>query len=135
MNFIVPVFNCKCGKDRTGHFDLETKFLASRIKATGHFPKPGELSDEERETFSVAALKSGNLTMQRYNTGLGGYKTFNQTMLLNRMPRGCWIGTMAAASWRLLTQTSWRQCRKPERSKKISMLFLQAELSPASLSR
>jgi hypothetical protein len=30
-------------------------------------------------------LKSGNLTMQRYNTGLGGYKTFKQTMLLNRM--------------------------------------------------
>jgi hypothetical protein len=30
-------------------------------------------------------LKSGNLTMQRYNTGLGGDKTFNQTMLLNRM--------------------------------------------------
>jgi hypothetical protein len=30
-------------------------------------------------------LKSGNLTMQRHNTGLGGDKTFNQTMLLNRM--------------------------------------------------
>jgi hypothetical protein len=64
---------------------LETKFLASRIKATGRVPKPGELSDEEREAFSVVALKSGNLTMQRCNTGLGGYKTFNQTMLLNRM--------------------------------------------------
>jgi hypothetical protein len=65
------------GKDRTGHFDLETKFLASRIKATARVPKPGELSDEEREAFSVVAQKSGNLTMQRYNTGLGGDKTFN----------------------------------------------------------
>jgi hypothetical protein len=55
VNFIVPVFNCKSGKNRTGHFDLETKFLASRIKATGHIPKPGELSDQEPEAFSVAA--------------------------------------------------------------------------------
>ena len=65
VNFIVPVFNCNSGKDRTGHFDLETKFLASRIKATGRVPKPGELSDEEREAFSVVALK--NLETSRCN--------------------------------------------------------------------
>ena len=40
---------------------------------------------KEREAFGVVALKSGNLAMQRYNTGIGGYKTVNQAMLLNRM--------------------------------------------------
>ncbi|HEY5953598.1 MAG TPA: inositol phosphate phosphatase SopB, partial [Terrimicrobiaceae bacterium] len=80
-----PMFNCKSGKDRTGHLDLETKFLAARIKSTGRVPSPGELTKEEREAFGVVALKSGNLAMQRYNTGIGGYKTVNQTLLLDRM--------------------------------------------------
>ena len=35
-----PMFNCKSGKDRTGHLDLETKFLAARIKSTGRVPTP-----------------------------------------------------------------------------------------------
>ena len=80
-----PMFNCKSGKDRTGHLDLETKFLAARIKSTGRVPSPGELTKEEREAFGVVALKSGNLAMQRYNTGIGGYKTVNQKLLLDRM--------------------------------------------------
>ena len=80
-----PMFNCKSGKDRTGHLDLETKFLAARIKSTGRVPSPGELTNEEREAFGVVALKSGNLAMQRYNTGIGGYKTVNQKLLLDRM--------------------------------------------------
>jgi Enterobacterial virulence protein IpgD len=80
-----PMFNCKSGKDRSGHLDLETKFLAARIKSTGRVPSPGELTEEEREAFSVVALKSGNLAMQRYNTGIGGYKTVNQKLLLDRM--------------------------------------------------
>jgi Enterobacterial virulence protein IpgD len=80
-----PMFNCKSGKDRTGHLDLETKFLAARIKSTGRVPSPGELTTEEREAFGVVALKSGNLAMQRYNTGIGGYKTVNQKLLLDRM--------------------------------------------------
>ena len=56
--------------------------------------------------------------MQRYNTGLGGYKTFNQTMLLNRMAP-CLLDRYKAGSKLALTDADLlRECHKPERSKK-----------------
>jgi len=80
---------------------------------------------------SRLTLKSGNLTMQRYNTGLGGYKTFNQTMLLNRMAP--WSLDRDKAGRKLALTDADLLRAMPRR--KISMLFLQAELSPASASR
>lgn len=82
---MTPMFNCKSGKDRTGHLDLETKFLASRIAMEGRVPKPGLLTPSQKTAFSTIALKSGNLEMQRYNTGIGGYKTFNQERVWERL--------------------------------------------------
>ena len=64
-------YNCKSGKDRTGQLDVEAKMIAHRL-AIGETPQPGESVDHIRRT--NFALKTGNLEMQQYNSGLAGYK-------------------------------------------------------------
>ena len=64
-------YNCKSGKDRTGQLDVEAKMIAHRL-AIGETPQPGESVDHVRRT--NFALKTGNLEMQGYNSGLEGYK-------------------------------------------------------------
>lgn len=69
-----PVFNCKSGKDRTGQLDAEVKFLAA-MNDKGAMPEPGtQLDDHSRMSRSNFTLNTGNLEMQRMNTGLPGYK-------------------------------------------------------------
>ena len=82
------MFNCKSGKDRTGHLDAEVKMLASEIYYTRTVPSYGQLSTSRKEAFSQFALHSGNHQMQRYNTGFAGYKTFNVTSNLGRLREG-----------------------------------------------
>jgi hypothetical protein len=72
-----PLWNCKSGKDRTGHLDAEIKYLVAMIKTTGHVPPYGKLKPEEERNFREFALHSGNHEIQRYNTGFAGYKTYN----------------------------------------------------------
>jgi phosphatidylinositol-4,5-bisphosphate 4-phosphatase len=79
------MFNCKSGKDRTGHLDAEVKMLASEIFYTHTVPSYGQLSTRRKEAFSQFALHSGNHEMQRYNTGFAGYKTFNVDSNLRRL--------------------------------------------------
>ena len=79
------MFNCKSGKDRTGHLDAEVKMLASEIYYTRTVPSYGQLSTSRKEAFSQFALHSGNHQMQRYNTGFAGYKTFNVSSNLGRL--------------------------------------------------
>jgi hypothetical protein len=79
------MFNCKSGKDRTGHLDAEVKMLASEIYYTHTVPSYGQLSTRRKEAFSQFALHSGNHEMQRYNTGFAGYKTFNVDSNLRRL--------------------------------------------------
>jgi phosphatidylinositol-4,5-bisphosphate 4-phosphatase len=68
-------FNCKSGKDRTGVLDVEAKFLAARIDMHGTVPEiNARLNVEEQEMYRNFSFNSGNLEMQQYNTGLGGYK-------------------------------------------------------------
>ena len=64
-------YNCKSGKDRTGQLDVEAKMIAHRL-AIGETPEPGESVDQIRRT--NFALKTGNLEMQGYNSGLEGFK-------------------------------------------------------------
>ncbi len=72
----VPLWNCKSGKDRTGMLDVEAKFLAARIELTGEVPKPDtELTEQEKQMYRIFIQDTGNLEIQRYNTGLGGFKT------------------------------------------------------------
>ena len=64
-------YNCKSGKDRTGQLDAEAKMIAHRL-TIGEPPNLGEKFDHVRRT--NFALKTGNLELQKYNTGLEGYK-------------------------------------------------------------
>ena len=75
-------FNCKSGKDRTGQLDAELKYLSAlALNDDGQevyskeLPRPGELATPElRQMRSDFTLGTGNLEMQRLNTGLAGFK-------------------------------------------------------------
>jgi phosphatidylinositol-4,5-bisphosphate 4-phosphatase len=74
-------YNCKSGKDRTGMADVETKFLAYQMEDRA---KKGDrqlvphytdsLSKEDKKTLKTMVFESGNLEVQKYNTGFAGYK-------------------------------------------------------------
>ena len=70
-----PVFNCKSGKDRTGQLDAEVKFLATAADENGgRVPPPDESMETWRPVRNDFVFNTGNLEMQRLNTGLPGYK-------------------------------------------------------------
>ena len=56
-----------------------------RSRYPGHVPPYGRLSVPRRNQFKEFALHSGNLEIQRYNTGLAGYKTFNMEANVERL--------------------------------------------------
>ena len=70
-----PLFNCKSGKDRTGQLDAEVKFLATAADQNGGtVPAPDESMEAWRGVRSDFVFNTGNLEMQRLNTGMPGYK-------------------------------------------------------------
>ena len=70
-----PLFNCKSGKDRTGQLDAEVKFLAAAAdESGGRVPAPDESMEAWRPVRNEFVFNTGNLEMQRMNTGLPGYK-------------------------------------------------------------
>ena len=70
-----PLFNCKSGKDRTGQLDAEVKFLAAAAdESGGRVPAPDESMETWRPVRNEFVFNTGNLEMQRLNTGLPGYK-------------------------------------------------------------
>ncbi len=74
---MMPLFNCKSGKDRTGQMDVACKTLALQMYERGGKVPP---LDEPRTSvdehiFHQVAINGGNLEMQRMNTGLAGFKT------------------------------------------------------------
>ena len=71
----VPAWNCKSGKDRTGMMDVECKFLATLAALGKDIPEPGaQLNAEQKMLYRNLLLQSGNHEMQKYNTGIAGYK-------------------------------------------------------------
>lgn len=71
----VPAWNCKSGKDRTGMMDVECKFLATLVAFGKNIPEPGApLTSEQKMLYRNLLLQSGNHEMQKYNTGVAGYK-------------------------------------------------------------
>lgn len=71
----VPAWNCKSGKDRTGMMDVECKFLATLAALGKDIPEPGaQLNAEQKMFYRNLLLQSGNHEMQKYNTGIAGYK-------------------------------------------------------------
>lgn len=82
----VPCWNCKSGKDRTGEMDVECKFLSTLIALRQPIPDPGqELDERQKDLFRSIALQSGNLEMQQYNTGIGGFKLSGVDSIANRL--------------------------------------------------
>lgn len=75
---VTVAFNCKSGKDRTGMLDAEIKHLASQIQLSGQVPKPETaMNDQDTAMYREFVFNTGNLEMQRLNTGLAGFKTEN----------------------------------------------------------
>ena len=75
------LFNCKSGKDRTGQLDAEVKYLAVYAdKNDGALPPVGTGMEASRAARSDFTLHTGNLEMQRLNTGLPGYKLNTDTV-------------------------------------------------------
>ena len=84
-----PLFNCKSGKDRTGQLDAEVKFLATVAdERDGRIPPVDRNMEVWRSARSDFTLNTGNLEMQRLNTGLPGYKLAGVSGLKNMIADG-----------------------------------------------
>ena len=84
-----PLFNCKSGKDRTGQLDAEVKFLAAAAdESGGRVPAPDESMEAWRPVRNEFVFNTGNLEMQRMNTGMPGYKLAGVPGLANAMHDG-----------------------------------------------
>ena len=69
------LWHCTDGKDRTGMMDVECKFLATLAVLGKDVPEPGaQLNAEQKMLYRNLLLQSGNHEMQKYNTGIAGYK-------------------------------------------------------------
>lgn len=72
---VVPAWNCKSGKDRTGMMDSETKREAISFHQTHTLSSPGSLPDRSgQQIFQKVLLNSGNLEIQKQNTSGAGNK-------------------------------------------------------------
>ncbi len=81
-----PVVNCKSGKDRTGALDSAVKDLLAGAELHGSVHQPGIPPDSEsRRRRAAFNLRAGSMEMQRYNTGLPGYKTEGVPSLMKLM--------------------------------------------------
>lgn len=71
----VPAWNCKSGKDRTGMMDSEIKREIICLHQPHTLNAPGSLPDRSgQEIFQKVLLHSGNLEIQKQNTGGAGNK-------------------------------------------------------------
>ncbi|EBQ3144490.1 inositol phosphatase, partial [Salmonella enterica] len=71
----VPAWNCKSGKDRTGMMDSEIKREIISLHQTHMLNAPGSLPDSGgQKIFQKVLLNSGNLEIQKQNTGGAGNK-------------------------------------------------------------
>lgn len=67
---VVPCWNCKSGKDRTGMLDAELKREVVSLHQGNPLSKPGSLPDSV--LLQKVLLNSGNLEIQAINTGMAG---------------------------------------------------------------
>ena len=73
---VVPCSNCKSGKDRTGALDAEIKkALVVKHQNNGVYKLPREnLSVDDKALLAKMFLESGNMEVQKQNTGVAGNK-------------------------------------------------------------
>lgn len=70
---VVPCYNCKSGKDRTGMLDSEIKREVTALHCDGsHSNYKTQLNQEQKKLFQKVLLHSGNLEIQKKNTGAPG---------------------------------------------------------------
>lgn len=71
----VPAWNCKSGKDRTGMQDAEIKREVISLHQKATLTPLASLPDSDgQEIFQKVLLNSGNLEIQKQNTGGAGNK-------------------------------------------------------------
>ncbi|CAJ0993664.1 inositol phosphate phosphatase SopB [Sodalis praecaptivus] len=71
----VPCWNCKSGKDRTGMLDAEVKREAIAYHNQQPLKDPQErLNEKDTQLLQTVVLQSGNLEVQKQNTGVKGNK-------------------------------------------------------------
>lgn len=76
---IVPCYNCKSGKDRTGMLDSELKREAVQLHSGAGLSTPGQKLDEgQKRIFRDVLSNSGNLEIQIQNTGAPGNKVLKK---------------------------------------------------------
>lgn len=79
---IVPCYNCKSGKDRTGMLDSEIKREAVQLHRHGVTSKRGRKLDvAQQEVFRKVLESSGNMEIQEKNTGAPGNKVLKKLSL------------------------------------------------------
>lgn len=72
---VVPTWNCKSGKDRTGMMDSEIKREVISLHQNHTLSSPGSLPDcSGQKLFQKVLLNSGNMEIQKQNTGGVGNK-------------------------------------------------------------
>lgn len=76
---VIPCYNCKSGKDRTGWLDAEVKMMAAIFHHTGKLTPLGQpISQDEQQLLRQILLEGGNLDIQTLNTGLPGNMVLKQ---------------------------------------------------------
>jgi phosphatidylinositol-4,5-bisphosphate 4-phosphatase len=77
---VVPCWNCKSGKDRTGMLDVAIKQAAIEQHERGA-PQPvkAEMTPERTITADRVLTNGGNFEIQAYNTGVSGNKVLRFT--------------------------------------------------------
>ncbi|MES2741359.1 MAG: inositol phosphate phosphatase SopB [Pseudomonadota bacterium] len=95
---VVPCYNCKSGKDRTGMLDSELKREAVQLHQGAGLSSPGEKLDPQQQNLLRAVLgNSGNLDIQIRNTGAPGNKVLKKESLIgNNLSLRARIGDRAA---------------------------------------
>ncbi|MEA9393191.1 inositol phosphate phosphatase SopB [Acerihabitans sp. TG2] len=81
---IIPCWNCKSGKDRTGWMDTEIKYAVTRHCLNRTTEKSTAVEKKDKELLQMVALNSGNQKIQEQNTGAPGNKCFNQGNVFSR---------------------------------------------------
>lgn len=79
---LIPCYNCKSGKDRTGMLDVEIKReLASGYKQTAE-QRIGLPDESGKKLMQQLMIASGNAEIQQYNTSVAGSKVLAQNKIL-----------------------------------------------------
>lgn len=100
---IMPCWNCKSGKDRTGIMDAEIKLELAGRHLHLNTGSSDNLNMTGQRLMQAVMLNSGNKEVQRYNTGVAGNKSLKKSWLvkfiLGELSLRKRIGSEKIADW------------------------------------